>query len=300
MGLSRRHIFPFVSLSGILPGLISILLSLAFLLLTSLQGNTTPILTLTFIDVGEGDAIYLENPGHCNFLIDTGNPKSGVKVLSTLVQMGISRIDHLILTHPHLDHMGGVFTVAQLLPVSRFYDNGEDLSLHSKTHDMARWYQDLVRKSPEYSILKAGQRIECPPLTVEALWPPRPSITKDWNTNSLVLMVSFGAFRCLLMADANLTTERELLKASAPLKAHILRVGHHGARDAASQAFLSAVSPEIAIISVDGGNIHGYPDPKTLRRIQESHARLFRTDRQGTITIQAHPDGTYRVFTERP
>ena len=300
MGLSWRHVFPLVNLSRILQASILILLSLTFLLLTGAPGNATPILTLTFIDVGEGDAIYLEYPGHCNFLIDTGNPKSGVKVLSTLVRRGVTRIDHLILTHPHLDHIGGVFTVAQLLPVSRFYDNGEDLSLHPGSRDIVPWYRRLVRESPRYSPLKAGQRLTCPPLVVETLWPPAPRETKDWNTNSLVLMVSFGAFRCLLMADANLTTERGLLKASASLKARILKVGHHGARDAASRAFLSAVSPEVTIISVAGNDPHGYPDPQTLRRIREGHARIFRTDRHGTISVQVRPDGMYRVSPERP
>ena len=275
---------------------------LLFLILTAspAAGIASPILTLRFIDVGEGDAVFLDCPGHGNILVDTGNLKTGVRVLSALLQAGVSRIDHLILTHPHLDHVGGVFTVAQLLPVGRFYDNGEDLSALTKTDDPYRWYRDLVRISPRYTPLKSGQIIACPPLTVRVLWPPRPGVTRDWNTNSLVLMVSFGAFRCLLMGDANIETERRLLKRRASLRAPLLKIGHHGARETATRSFLAAVSPEAVIISVDRGNTRGYPAKETLRRIRCFRTRLYRTDRNGTITVRARFDGTFRITPERP
>ncbi|RTZ93742.1 MAG: MBL fold metallo-hydrolase [Deltaproteobacteria bacterium] len=278
----------------------AILCLLVFTLWVSPRGYTATLLNISFIDVGEGDAIFLEVPGHCNFLVDTGNPVSGVKVLSFLVQRGTTHLDHLILTHPHLDHIGGAFSLIQLLHVEKVYDNGEDLTSEVKTRDLYRWYQSLVRSRSRYSTLKVGQTLRCPPLTVKVLWPPRPGVTRDWNTNSLVLRVSFGAFHCLLMGDANITAEKRLLAFHAPLRAQILKAGHHGANDATSPELLSAVSPEVVIISVNKDNIRGYPSAQTLKRIQKTRAKILRTDQNGTITIRARLDGTYQIFPERP
>lgn len=257
-------------------------------------------LLLHFIDVGEGDAILVELPGRCNFLIDTGNLKTGIDAYKFMVHAGIHHINHLILTHPHLDHIGGVFAVARLLRVSHFYDNGEDLSVQSNTCDTYRWYRELVRNNTRYSILKKGETLCCPPLTIKVLWPPRPNYTGDWNTNSIVLRLSFGKFHCLLMGDANALTERRLLASRTNLRAQVLKSGHHGAKDATTQAFLSAVYPDTVIISVNKDNIRGYPAQVTLRRIKKAHARILRTDHNGTITIKAYADGSFKVLTELP
>jgi len=257
-------------------------------------------LFLHFIDVGEGDAIFVELPGCCNFLIDTGNFKTGIDSYNFLVHAGIHHVNHLILTHPHLDHIGGVFAITRLLSVSHLYDNGEDLSVQSRTCDIYRWYRELVRDNAKYSILKTGETLCCPPLTIKVLWPPCPHYTGDWNTNSIVLRLSFGAFHCLLMGDANAITERRLLASRTNLRAQVLKSGHHGAKDATTQAFLSAVSPDTVIISVNKDNIRGYPAQVTLQRIKKVHAKILRTDRNGTITIKAYPDGSFKVLTELP
>jgi len=199
-----------------------------------------------------------------------------------------------------LDHIGGVFAITRLLSVSHLYDNGEDLSVQSRTCDIYRWYRELVRNNAKYSILKTGETLCCPPLTIKVLWPPCPHYTGDWNTNSIVLRLSFGAFHCLLMGDANAITERRLLASRTNLRAQVLKSGHHGAKDATTQAFLSAVSPDTVIISVNKDNIRGYPAQVTLQRIKKAHAKILRTDRNGTITIKAYPDGSFKVLTELP
>ncbi len=264
------------------------------------SGISSDTLRIDFLDVGEGDAIFLSHKGHCTFLIDTGNPLAGAKILAHLTTLGITRLDHLILTHPHLDHIGGVFTLASLLSVSRFYDNGEDLSPLSKPGGIGRWYKKLVRDSSHYTALRAGHVIKCFPLSVRVLWPPRAGLTKDWNTNSLVLMATFGRLRCLLMGDANRETERRLLKTHINLKAQILKIGHHGACDSGTPSFLAAVSPQVVILSVDAENIHGYPAAETLVRLRHTGARILRTDQNGTITIYAHTEGDIKIITEKP
>ncbi|MBA7653968.1 ComE operon protein 3 [subsurface metagenome] len=237
-----------------------------------------------FIDVGEGDSILIEIEGK-SALIDTGNLMSGPHLVKYLKGKGIEKLDYLILTHPHPDHIGGVFFILPALKVEKIYDNGQDLGGVRKTCAIYRWYEDLVRKRKNYAVLISGDSLTVGNLALEVLWPLEPPTSSDFNAFSLVIVVSHGSFSCLLTGDLTAPGERELLKRGVSLKAGILKVGHHGAKDATTEEFLEAVSPGIAVVSVDKDNFWGYPSARVLQRLKKAGVKVYRTDRDGDIVL---------------
>lgn len=253
------------------------------------------VATITFIDVGEGDATIIESNEE-NILIDAGNIITGHKVLKTLTSRQVNLLERIIITHPHPDHMGGIFQVAQQIPFHSIHDNGENLQ--SPPHDTIRWYKEFVHNSKGYSALSQGDSFMIGSGTIKVLWPPRPLPSTDWNTNSLVMSGEFNGFRFLLMGDGNLATEASLIRSGIDLKADVLKVGHHGAEDASSEAFIKRVAPEISIVSVNGGNVRGYPSERVLKRLKR-FSEVYSTDTSGSVTISVCSSGQYEITRER-
>lgn len=252
-------------------------------------------LKLDFIAVGEGDAIVLETPNREVSIIDTGNPATVFKVVRFLQERNIKTISKLILSHPHLDHIGGVFTLLNLFDVKSIFDNGEALGGAPSDPDFFRWYGEFVRSRSSYTSLKSNDVLRQDDMSLRVLSPPDVHYSTDWNTNSLVLHIRYGEFRALLMGDANHRTERYLLEMNEPLRSTLLKAGHHGASDTALPEFINRVSPSAVVISVNKDNIRGYPDKKTLRRFTHAGADIFRTDVLGSISFCALLSGKLRL-----
>lgn len=271
-------------------------LFLAITLLCPSEATSLPPLYITFLNAGEGEAIYLETPTEDRILIDTGNPMTGYRVVDFLRARGVKSINALFITHPHPDHMGGIFQILPAFDIKAIYDNGQPIP-DSFDCDIYRWYGEVVRKGKvkrvNYSPVRAGYPFQYGDVRIEVLWPDRPA-SPDWNTNSLVLKVIYGKVTLLLMGDANKSVEKQLLDSGANLRANVMKVGHHGAIDATSEDFLNAVSPEYAVIVVDGGNIRGYPHPEVLERLKGRDIRILMTSTHGNITLVT--DGN-KVFT---
>ena len=246
-------------------------------------------LKISFLDVGEGDAILITTPKGKSILIDTGNLITGFRVAEYLKMNNIKKLDYLIFTHSDPDHIGGSFFILQMLKVKNIYDNAEDLTYLAKSSDIYRWYGQLVRKSTNYRILRAKDALFIDGVVLNVLWPSQKLAFGDSNNNSIVIMLEFGKFRCLLTGDLGIDGERRILiEQGVKLKADILKVGHHGASDATCDNFLNKVSPKIAIISVNSGNIHGYPSQDTIDRLKQKRVILYRTDKQGDIILSIH------------
>lgn len=253
-------------------------------------------LRINFIDVGEGESVLIQTPNNKNILIDTGNLITGFKVVEYLRENNIIDLEYLIITHHDLDHIGGTFFVMQMLNVHKIRDNGQKLS---RSNDVLRWYEVLIRKRNNYEVLGAGDEIEIDEVTLRAIWPKRPFIFSDFNSNSIVILMEYKDFGCLLTGDLTLSAEKEILKNTNDLKAEVLKVNHHGHSDANSEEFLKAVSPKISVISVDKDNFRGYPSQEVIQRLHTLNAKLYRTDRDGTITIKVSSVGDIKVLTEK-
>lgn len=243
-------------------------------------------LKIHFLDVGEGDSILIQTPKGKTILVDAGNLISGFRVVEYLKKNNIHNLDYLIFTHPDLDHIGGAFFILQMMDVKRIYDNGEDLTRRAKSSDVYRWYEELVRNNRNFDVLQAEDNFLLDEVVFKVLWPYRPFIFSSFNPNSLVIMIEYKKFRCLLTGDLTIPAEKELLKKLKDLKADVLKVGHHGS-NSSSEEFLRVVSPEISVISVNKENIRGYPAEEVLKRLEKFSSKVYRTDRDGDIIINA-------------
>ena len=256
-------------------------------------------LEISFLDVGEGEAIFIKTPQDKNILIDSGNVVSGFKALNALRDRGVNDLEYLILTHPHLDHIGGVFLLGQALDIRHICDNGQDLAEKAESEDIYRYYLNLIRNNKKYRVLSAGDRLNIGSVNFDIIWPVTPFIFSDWNVNSLVIMIEYNNFRCLLTGDLTSLGEKELLRLNSDLGADILKVGHHGYIDATSEEFLGQVRPEVAIISIDKGNIRGYPSEKIVKRLEDTGSQVFQTAKSGDITVVVEDNGHYFVETSQ-
>ena len=196
----------------------------------------------------------------------------------------------LIITNPHADHMGGIFALLDRFETGMIYDNGQPIDPLTCS-DLVRWYAQSVRHRTNYQVLMRGDRLVFQELTLAVLGPAQP-LTRNWNQNSLVLRLVFGNKSVLLMADAGKTCEKTLLASSVDLKACGIQIGHHGAADASSRAFLEAVDPAWAIISIDRNNFRGYPAPATLKILENLGITTRITFRDGSCTWRPTLGGT--------
>ena len=275
-------------------------------------------LTAHFIDVSQGDSILLQF-NEKSLLIDGGPPEMGPQVEEYLRAQNVSRLDLLILTHPHDDHIGGLIAVLEDLPVKQAIDNGEnDSSLIYK-----RFRALIEEQNISYAPAYAGQEIDLDPaLKIEVLWPPQGGISRvanlsrhpamknpwesivvralsgDMNQNSLVLRLTYDRISFLFMADADTVVEKSLLSSGHNLSSQILKVGHHGGTSASSPEFLEKVRPLVSIISVEEGNYYGYPTKRTLSNLEAAGSRIYRTDTCGNIILTT--DGlSYSLSSEK-
>ncbi|MDH5511522.1 MAG: MBL fold metallo-hydrolase [Nitrospinota bacterium] len=263
----------------------------------------SPRLLLHFIDVGEGDAILLQWIGHrpAWILVDTGNPVTGDRVLDYIRMAGADELDMAIITHPHMDHAGGLFQIAQSMKVRAICDNGEDPWNNGDPNNFYRWYTSFTRARPAYRALVAGATIPLGEAELEILWPPAGGFAHEYiNARSMVIMVRFGQFRALLAGDLIEPAATALARSVSDISAHILKAGHHGADDAGSMEFLEKVAPKVVVVSVDSDNINGYPSSEFLARMKVVGARTLRTDRDGDIVIEAQASGGISIVKSLP
>jgi len=253
-------------------------------------------LQLRQFDVGEGSALLLTQ-GEDALLIDVGNPMAAGKLVRQVAALG-HRTLRVLITHPHQDHIGGVFQILDELDVKKIYDNGQPLDGQEEPY---RWYSEVVRASERpYEQLRAGDTLRLGKARILVLSPPSGPLDSDWNKNSLVLKVIFGKFCALLMADALVSTERNLLGSkSIDLECPLVQVGHHGSKFASSPDFVNATKAKTAMVSVNASNIRGYPAEESLNAWKRSGASVLRTDQGGSILCNAEESGKYEISTER-
>lgn len=249
-----------------------------------------------FIDVGQGDAILIQAKGE-NALIDTGNALSGYKLVDYLKRNNAATISHLIITHHHPDHILGVFFIMPKFTVERTYDNGYNLT--ALDDSILSSYAKIFRLKEKFRILKQGDKIKLGAITLEIIWPPKKPLPEDFNHGSLVIMLSYKNFRCLLTGDINNAVEAELIKEKIDLRADILKVAHHGADGSTSEDFIKEMKPKAAVISVDNNFQRKYPAENVLVLLKAKNIKTYRTDRNGSIVIKVNNKGDYALSAEK-
>ncbi|MGZ4881047.1 MAG: ComEC/Rec2 family competence protein [Halobacteriota archaeon] len=240
-------------------------------------------LTMTAIDVGQGDSILLTFPHNESMLIDGGKEVEGLTVVSYLHSVGITHLNGIVATHPDSDHIGGLITVLDSVQVDHVYDVG--LPKSSATY--STFLQLVAQKNISYTQSRAGDSIAMDSdTTILIINPPQAKYATEApdNDHSIVMKVTYQRVSYLLTGDAESSAEARMIS-MYNCSAYVLKVGHHGSSSASSAAFLRAVMPHIAVISAGANNSYGHPAPQTLTRLAAVNATIYRTDMQGTIVV---------------
>lgn len=256
-------------------------------------------LMVTFLNVGQGDAILVQTPQGRTMLIDAGGSPSYSNssfdpgrqmVVPALARRGIRKLDLVVNSHPHEDHLGGIPAVLDNVMVEKFAAPPVD----HPTPLVLKVQQQLSEKKVPVSITTYGTLIKLDPsLDILVLWPNRPLLTgtrSDANNNSLVLYLRYGKISFLLTGDLEqdglslLTSLSQEGRYPWGIRATVLKVPHHGSSNSICHEFAAAVQPQYAVIST-GKNSFGHPDRSTILFWQEHGARVLRTDIEGEITF---------------
>jgi competence protein ComEC len=249
------------------------------------------------LDVGQGDAIFIEGPHGQQILID-GGPEPSVLLsgLGERMPFWDHSLDLVVLTHPELDHVGGLVDVLQRYDVGLVLDSGQECG--SATCEA--WRAQIEEKEIPCRRSQSGMSLELGEgVRLQVLHPPAPLMTNtssDSNNNSVVLRLEYGRFSALLTGDVQWEAEEVLVASGQPLNSLLLKVPHHGADTSLTAPFLEAVDPEVAIISVGADNNFGHPAEVTLEKLEE--IPIYRTDLNGSITVVTD-DQRYWVRTDR-
>ena len=244
-------------------------------------GNTgtsqTGTLTVTWLDVGQGDAAVIQCGGQ-SMLIDGGKPEKSSYIYAWLQQHGLSYLDVIVATHVDADHIGGLSGALNYASVGTAYCPVTT----GTTETFQSFVKYLAQRGKQITVPTAGETFALGGAQVQILGPLHRA--EDSNDNSIVLKVSFGATSFLFTGDAERAEEQDLLNAGVNLQSTVLKVGHHGSDTSTSYPFLRAVAPQYAVISVGAGNSYGHPTEAVLSRLRDAGVTTFRTDMQGEIT----------------
>ena len=257
------------------------------------------ILEITALDCGQGDSLFLVLPDKTTMLVDASGTRNrstsegafqgrlwdpGEDIVSPyLWSRGVKRIDIVVLSHPHEDHLGGLFAVVRNFPIGEFWH-----AANSATPAYSGLLERVRQKGVAERTLAAGDELERGGAIVRALWPARswrPSGLPS-HDDSLVLRLSYHGASVLLPGDISTEVEQALLASGEPLESEVLKVAHHGSNSSTSTEFLARVNPRVAIVTGGAGGFGNLPSPETLGRLRERGIRVFRSDVDGATTVQ--------------
>lgn len=317
-------------MAAMIPRLRRALRVLPLLLVLALAGSADP-LRVRFVDIGQGDSILVRTPSGKGWLVDGGprRAEATAGIMEGMEALGLDRLEGIVLSHPHLDHFGGLLRLVETVEVGQVLYG---IDIQATTYD--RFKQLLAARGIPYRHVPEGAMAWDPELDVEVLHSRGQArldqaifsimgtmevaqaelgelLTRgcgqgatvfgiDLNDYSVVLRVRLGAFRLLLTGDATETVEQRLVEGGESLEAEVLKVAHHGSRYSSGLEFLEHTGLDQAVIQVATGNSFGHPHREAVRRLQGQGAPIARNDLSGDLDLVAWPDGSFEITPERP
>lgn len=245
-------------------------------------------LLVTFLDVGQGDAIFIRAENGNQILLDGGPNKAVLRQLSKVMPFYDRSIDMVVSSHPHSDHLAGLAEVLKRYDVSSVVESGTNLN----TPEYQEWKTLLADKNIPHFYGKRGMRINLDKnLYLKILLPIVDAQNLEPHTGMLVAKLVYGNTSYLLTGDMEKTLENYLVGLEgAHLKADVLKIGHHGSSKSTSESLLGFSSPQYAIISAGEGNSYGHPHKETLEILNRFGIKIFRTDENGMIETKSDGD----------
>lgn len=245
-------------------------------------------LKVYFFDVGQADSILVVN-NEQTMLIDAGNNDDGQLLVNNLNNLGITKIDYLIGTHPHEDHIGGLDDIIKNFSIGTIYM--PKVQANTKTFEDvldAVAEKNLKISTPKINDIFSIGNAECKVLSID-------NNATNFNLSSIVIQMKFDGISYLFMGDAEKEVEENILKEfnydSQSIKSNIIKVGHHGSNTSSNEDFINAVAPELSIISVGKDNSYKHPSNEVIERLNKINSEIYRTDEVGNIFIEQQKRG---------
>lgn len=267
--------------------IVTIFISGFFIWYRIYSANTSKYLKVVFLDVGQGDAIYIEAPNRKQILIDGGKDAKLLSSLAKVMPFADRSIDMVITTHPDADHIGGLPVLLDYYKVENILENGavSDSSLFSSLEER------IAKKKINKTIAHRGMHLildEERNIYLDILFPDREASLLESNEASVVIKLVYGESSFMFMGDASLYTENLIEWNEKPgnLDVDVLKLGHHGARTSSSELWLEATSPEVAIISAGKDNSYGHPHKEVLDRLKKLNIPFLSTIDKGNIIFK--------------
>jgi len=240
-------------------------------------------ISVHFIDVGQGDCTLIQLPENKVMLIDAGENGYEDKIFEYIDNLGIEKIDYLVATHPHSDHIGGMEEIIREYDIGEIYMPNAVTS--TKTYENV--LDEIAGKNMKINSAYAGKTIfDYSGVRAEIISPQKGAEFDDLNNYSVVIRLVYGEKSFLLMGDAEKEIEEYILKNHTDLKSDVIKVGHHGSSTSSKAEFIESVKPEYAVISCGKGNEYGHPHKETSKILKETGAEVLRTDKLGTIILR--------------
>lgn len=251
------------------------------------------VIEVHFLDVGQADSILIKTPDGKSMLIDAGNNADGQAVVSYIKSQDISKIDILVGSHPHEDHIGGMDNVINSFDIGQIY--------MPRISHTTQTYEDVLT-----AIKNKGLKVTAPTAGTSfnigeakcTILAPTSEKYDDLNNYSIVIRLQYGNTSFLFAGDAEEISEREMINKGFDLSADVLKIGHHGSSSSTSPDFLKKVSPKYAVISVGPENDYSHPSAEVMNRLKNANIPVYRTDESGTVICTS--DGESIKFNVKP
>ncbi|TCI50346.1 MBL fold metallo-hydrolase [Exiguobacterium sp. SH5S13] len=258
----------------------AVLFSGALLLSPYGEASAAASIKVHYIDVGQGDAIYIKMPSGEDVIIDGGNKGKGDAIVAYLKKQKVDDIEVLISTHPDADHIGGLDEILDAYRVENIYAP----KVKHTTQAYKDFLQAVKREGKTIKTAQMGVSLPIKGVNAKFVGPVKAYSNSDLNNWSAVLHVTYKKNTFLFTGDAEHVSEKDMIAKKQALRADVLKVGHHGAKTSTSSTFLNTVKPKHAIISV-GKNSYGHPTSEVVTNLKRQKVNTLRTDKNGTIII---------------